>query len=603
YKAITSLDELKKTLALAKDCEDFAFDTETHSLDMFQKENLVGLSFCFNDKESYYVPLRHKNSENLPVKETLALFAEIFETKNIIFHNGKFDWHQLANDGLDFNGRYEDTILASFLIDPASSHNLENLSEKYLGATPTRFSEIVKKGENFSDVPLESATHYAAEDSYLTFELWKLFKKELQEKELYKVYEEIDRPLAYVLFEVERTGVKLDKNYLNKLYRELEKERFQVEENAREILKSEKIEEYNTINLASTKQLAKVLFQDLKLPVIKEKKTGPSTDVEVLEELSTQHPFPKVLLELRELSKLLSTYIEPLPLLVNAQTERLHTHFSQTIAQTGRLASSEPNLQNIPIRTERGNRIRKAFIAEEGYQLYSADYSQIELRFLAEFTGDEALTKAFKDKADIHTRTAALVMEKDESTITPEERRSAKAINFGIIYGQTPFGLSKALGIPRAQAAKFIESYFRSYPKLKTWMESVVQEAKERGEVSTLCGRKRKLPDINSKNAVLRNFSERMAVNSPLQGTSADLIKIAMIKVQNWLKGSKAPARMVLQIHDELLFEVKKGFEKEFEIKLRAILEDPNVFKDFTGKSLEIPLLTDHGVGHDWGDI
>lgn len=345
------------------------------------------------------------------------------------------------------------------------------------------------------------------------------------------------------------------------------------------------------------------MFQDLKLPVIKEKKTGPSTDVEVLEELSLQHPFPKVLLELRELSKLLSTYIEPLPMLVNPQTERLHTHFSQTIAQTGRLASSDPNLQNIPIRTERGNRIRKAFVAEEGYHLYSADYSQIELRFLAEFTQDPALTKAFKDKVDIHTRTAALVMEKDESKITPDERRSAKAINFGIIYGQTPFGLSKSLGISRGQAAKFIDSYFKSYPKLKIWMETVVKEAKETGEVETLCGRKRKLPDINSKNPALRNFSERMAINSPLQGTSADLIKIAMIKVRNWIKENKAPVRMVLQIHDELLFEVRKGFEKEFEPALRKILEDANVFKAFTGKSLETPLVTDHGFGHDWGEI
>lgn len=603
YKAITSIEELKEVLKKAESCEDFAFDTETHSLDMFQEGNLVGLSFCFNEEDSYYVPLRHKNCENLPVAESLKAFEKIFDTKNIVFHNGKFDWHQLANDGYIFEGKYEDSILASFLIDPASSHNLENLAEKYLGASPTRFSEVVKKGENFSDVALEEATHYAAEDSFLTFKLWKLFKTELAEKKLLKVYEEIDRPLAYVLFEMERTGVKLDKNYLNTLYRELEQERFQVEESAREILKNENIPEYESINLASPKQLAKVLFQDLKLPVIKEKKTGPSTDVEVLEELSTQHPFPKVLLELRELSKLLSTYIEPLPILVNPKTERLHTHFSQTIAQTGRLASSDPNLQNIPIRTERGNRIRKAFISEEGYQLYSADYSQIELRFLAEFTKDPALCKAFNDKADIHTRTAALIMEKDEKDITSDERRSAKAINFGIIYGQTPFGLSKSLGISRAQASKFIESYFKSYPQLKVWMEEVVKEAREKGEVETLCGRKRKLPDILSKNPPLRNFSERMAINSPLQGTSADLIKLAMIKVQKWIHGSKAPVRMVLQIHDELLFEVKKGYEKEFEPKLKEILEDPNVFKDFTGKALQTPLVTDHGVGKDWGEI
>ena len=604
YIQVKSIDELKKIIAKNKDAKEFAFDTETMSLDMIHKGNLCGVSFCFDLEESYYIPLRHKAEEgNLPIQETLALFEKLFEEKTTVFHNGKFDWHQLANEGLIFKTSFEDTILASFLLDVTSSHNLENLSERYLGATPTRFADVVKKGENFSDVALDAATQYAAEDAHLTLGLWQYFKKELQEKELLKIYEEIDRPLAYVLYEVERTGVKLDKNYLNKLYNELEKELFKIEEDTRELLKTENIPEYNSINFASTKQLAKVLFTDLKLPVIKEKKTGPSTDVEVLEELSTKHPFPKMLLEIRELSKLLSTYIEPLPLLVNEETNRLHTHFSQTIAQTGRLASSDPNLQNIPIRSERGNRIRKAFIAEEGYSLYSADYSQIELRFLAEFSKDPELTRAFKDGVDIHTRTAALVLGKNEKEITPDERRSAKAINFGIIYGQTPFGLAKALGIPRGKASEFIENYFKGYPKLKEWMESVLKEVREKAEVKTLCGRIRKIPDINSKNPALRNFSERMAVNSPLQGTSADLIKIAMIKVNNWIKAEKAPVRMVLQIHDELLFEVKHGFEKTFEPKLRELLEDPNVFKSFTGQTLQTPLLTDHGFGKDWGEI
>jgi DNA polymerase-1 len=604
YIRVDSLDHLKKILKSAEKYSEFAFDTETVSLDMIHPGNICGLSFCFVPTESYYVPLRHKSYDgNLPPAETLKLFEKLFAEKTVIFHNGKFDWHQLANENLIFSGKYEDTILASFLLDVTGSHNLENLSERYLGVSTTRFSDVVQKGENFSDVPLNMATHYAAEDAYLTLKLWQLFKKEMQEKELFKLYEEVDRPLARVLFEMERTGVKLDKNYLNVLYNELEKERFKIEEDTRELLKIEKIVEYSTVNFASTKQLAKILFIDLKLPIIKEKKTGPSTDVEVLEELSTQHPFPKLLLEIRELSKLLSTYIQPLPQLVHPDTERLHTSFSQTIAQTGRLASSEPNLQNIPIRTVRGNRIRKAFIAEEGYSLYSADYSQIELRFLAEFTHDPELTRAFKEGVDIHTRTAALIFNKKESDITPDERRSAKTINFGIIYGQTPFGLSKTLGIPRGKASEFIESYFKNYPKLKVWMESVVSEVRQSGLVKTMCGRIRNIPDINSKNPNIRNFSERTAVNSPLQGSSADLIKIAMIRVRDWIKESGAPVRMVLQIHDELLFEVKKGFEKTFEPKLREILEDPKIFQNFTGKSLQIPLLTDHGFGPDWGQI
>ncbi len=603
YTCIRSLEHLNDVLQALETKSEIAFDTETFSLDMHKSGNLVGLSFCYDLSDSYYVPLRHKNAENLDVVKTLKVFEEIFQKKTIVFHNAKFDWHQLASENFLSCNRYEDTILASFVLEPSGSHNLENLAERLLGAKTTRFDEIVKKDENFSDVPIETATHYAAEDAALTLELWAHFKKELEEKKLKKVYEEIDRPLARVLFEVERTGVKLDKNYLNTLYRELEKERFSVEESLRDILKGEKVPEFESINFASTKQLAKVLFQDLKLPVIKEKKTGPSTDVEVLEELSTQHPFPKMLLELRELSKLLSTYIEPLPMLVNEQTGRLHTNFSQTIAQTGRLASSNPNLQNIPIRTERGNRIRKAFIAEEGFWLYSADYSQIELRFLAEFTQDPALTSAFKEKVDIHKRTAALVLGKKESEITSDDRRSAKAINFGIIYGQTPFGLAKSLGISRGQASTFIENYFLSYPKLKIWMEEILVEARKTGEVKTLCGRIRKLPDINAKNMAIRNFSERMAINSPLQGTSADLIKIAMVRVNNWIKESRAPVRMVLQIHDELLFEVKKGFEAEFEPKLREILEDSNVFKDFFGHKLQTPLLTDHGFGSDWGEI
>jgi DNA polymerase-1 len=603
YVCVQSLVELKNIFDKHSDKKILAFDTETFSLDQHTSHNLVGFSFAFDSTTAYYVPLRHKNGFNLDPAQSLNLAKVVLEEKTVIFHHGKFDWHQLEGEGVSYKGDYHDTLIASFILDVTGSHNLENLSERYLGAQPTRYDDIVKKGENFSDVSIKQATHYAAEDSLLTFQLWELFEKDLKEKNLYRLYNEVDRPLARVLFEMERNGVKIDNIYLHELYRDLEKERFKAEESAREILKTDGIQDFETINFASPKQLTKLLFEDLKLPVIKKGKTGPSTDVEVLEELSAQHPFPKVLLEIRELTKLLSTYIQPLPELMNKQTKRLHTHFSQTIAQTGRLASSEPNLQNIPIRSERGSRIRKAFIAEEGNSIYSVDYSQIELRFLAEVTQDKELTRAFREGADIHARTASLIFGKSESEITSDERRSAKTINFGIIYGQTAFGLAKTLGISRQDAQRFIESYFQSYAQLKTWMDGVVTEARQTGEVKTFLGRIRKLENINSKNPALRNFAERMAINSPLQGTSADLIKLAMIRVRDWIKENKAPVKVVLQIHDELLFEVKKGFEKDFYPEVKKILEDSEVFVPFTGKKLQTPLLTNHSFGPNWGEM
>ena len=603
FKTVSSLAELKSLLAIADKFPEFAFDTETFSLERYKPENLVGFSFAWDGVGAYYAPLRHRGSGNLPAAEALDLILKFTERKTTLFHSAKFDWHQLEGEGKSFSGKYHDSLLASFVLDVTGSHNLENLSERYLGAQPSRFADVVKKGEDFSFVPLELATYYAAEDAHLTFRLWKHFEKLLEEQNLFRLYDEVDRPLARVLFVMERIGVKIDANYLGALYRDLEKERFEEENKARDILKGENVIDYETINFASPKQLAKLLFEDLKLPILKKGKTGPSTDADVMADLSLQHPFPKVLLEYRELSKLISTYVQPLPTLINEYTARLHTSFSQTIAQTGRLASSEPNLQNIPIRTERGGRIRKAFTAEEGFQIYSADYSQIELRFLAEVTQDEELCRAFRDGADIHARTAALIFGKSESEITSDERRSAKTINFGIIYGQTPFGLAKTLGIPRQDASRFIENYFAGYPKLKVWMDQVLAEARKTGEVRTLIGRRRAVENINSKNPGLRNFSERMAVNSPLQGTAADLIKLSMTRVLEWIESSKAPVRLVLQIHDELLFEVKDGFEREFHPILKNILEDENVFVPFNGQKLRTPLQTDHSVGPNWGEL
>jgi DNA polymerase-1 len=425
----------------------------------------------------------------------------------------------------------------------------------------------------------------------------------LKENSLFEVYDRLDRPLVRVLTDMERVGVSVNLERLKELSAEMHDELKQGEAHCRQLLVESGLELAPDFNLASPKQVAHVLYEKLQLPVVKRTKTGPSTDVKALEEISHLHPFPSALLELRELAKLLSTYIDALPTLVNSETHRLHTDFSQTVAATGRLSSSNPNLQNIPIRTERGRKIRDAFTAAPGNCLVGVDYSQVELRILAHMSQDPELLRAFREDVDIHRRTAALVLKRPENEVSDDERRMAKGINFGIVYGQTAFGLSKALKIPRAHAQKFIDNYFQTYPGIKNYMERAVAEAKDTGAVRTLTGRRRFIPEIRSSNHAIRQFGERMAINSPIQGTAADLMKAAMIAVQKELAERFPGARLVLQVHDELLIEVPHGEAQDLKLWVKETLEDPALLESFGIQSFAVVMKAEASVGNHWGEL
>lgn len=611
FHLIKDLKHLKAILKEHDDAAVMAFDTETHSLNSRAKDNIVGLSFAFNTAEGYYLPFAHKDAENLPIDETLNTFFAYWSEKDsldLIFQNAKFDLHVLAAQGILIpeNLIIQDTMVASFVLDPTEKHGMDAMAQKYLDNYETlKFSDLVKKGETFADVPIAKATAYAAEDACVTLELWDILSHKLRgEEKLWKIYTHLDRPLVRLLFEMEEVGVAIDSAYLANLSKEFHKAVEDCKSAAFQILSDyDVVLDPKTLNLGSTKQIAKLLFEDLKLPILKKGKTGPSTDAGVLEELSHQHPFPKKLMEYRELTKLLSTYVDALPKLVDPDTGNLHTDLSQTIAQTGRLASSNPNLQNIPIRTLQGQRIRKAFKARKGFKLLGVDYSQIELRVLAHVSGEANLIKAFQEDADIHRRTASLIFQKPEATISEEERRAAKTINFGIIYGQTAFGLSKTLKISRSDAQTFIDNYFRCYPQIQDYMDHAISKAYETGYAETFIGRRRRLADIQSKNAILKKFAERMAINSPLQGSAADLMKAAMIRVRETLLEKSFEAKFILQVHDELIFEAPESEIEALKKCVVDILESPDLLKDFGIKSFKVKMKAVAEVASDWGEL
>lgn len=611
FVRVIDLDHLRKVFAENKGVSHMALDTETLGLNLKGQGDLVGLSFSFDSKTGYYAPVRHTDKEhNLPVEETIAVLKNWIEKDSsntrIIFQNAKFDLHVFLHEGLRIDAkRIDDTMIASFVLNPAERHNMDSLSLKYLGYTCISFKEALGEHDNFSQVDVETATRYAAEDSAVTYALWEALSKNLSEdKQLQKIYSDMDVLLASLLFQMEEEGVCLDLKTTDKLAKEFHQEVEMREKEALGILKEEGLELPADFNLASPKQLAKVLFEDLKLPIIKKGKTGPSTDASVLEELSSQHPFPHTLIEIREINKLLSTYVDVFPSLIHEDTKRLHTDMSQVIAVTGRLSSSNPNLQNIPVRTERGRRIRDAFCAPQGSQLLGIDYSQIELRILAHMSQDKELIKAFTEGADIHKRTAALVMGVDEANVSSDDRRMAKAINFGIVYGQTPFGLAKSLGIDRVTAKRFIDDYFQTYPGIKKYMDEILEEAKKTESVKTLAGRVRYLPDIKSRNPGIRNFAERTAINSPIQGTAADLIKVAMLNIQDRVLPSFPSVKLVLQIHDELLFEVPNDVDAvALEKALKKEMEDIDILKDWIGESFRVPMKAEAALGPHWGAL
>ncbi|MCP1108247.1 DNA polymerase I [Serratia nevei] len=597
---VTILDEATFTdwLARLKKAEVFAFDTETDGLDTLTA-NLIGLSFAIAPGEAAYLPVAHDYLDAPPqldrtyVLEALKPLLEDDKALKV-GQNLKFDMSLLARYGIEMRGIAYDTMLESYVLDSVGGrHDMDSLADRYLGHKTITFEEIAGKGKNqltFNQIALEQAAPYAAEDADVTLQLHLAMWPQLQQSaELLTVFNEIEMPLLPVLSHIERTGVLIDPAILSAHSQELAKRLAELEAQAHELAEE-------PFNLASTKQLQAILYEKQKLPVLKKTPGGaPSTNEEVLAELALDYPLPKVILEYRGLAKLKTTYTDKLPLMINPVSGRVHTSYHQAVTATGRLSSSDPNLQNIPVRNEEGRRIRQAFIAPEGYRIVAADYSQIELRIMAHLSQDEGLLKAFAEGKDIHRATASEVFGVPLDKVTGEQRRSAKAINFGLIYGMSAFGLARQLGIPRGEAQRYMDLYFERYPGVLDYMERTRQQASEQGYVSTLDGRRLYLPDVRSSNAMRRKAAERAAINAPMQGTAADIIKRAMIEVDAWLQGQEKPlVRAIMQVHDELVFEVHESVIEEASQRIRQLMEG--------SMTLAVPLKVDVGVGMNWDE-
>jgi DNA polymerase-1 len=590
YYLADTVEKRAELIALLKQQESICFDTETTGTDANFCE-LVGLSFAIKPGEGWYVPVSHNQAEAVAlVNEFKDLMEDASITK--IGQNLKFDILMLKWYGVEVKGNLFDTMMAHYILDPDTRHNMDILSEKYLGYKPVSITELIGakgKGQgNMRDVEIEKIKDYAAEDADITLQLKNVFAPKLKEAEAEKLIHEIEHPLIYVLADMEYEGVRIDHDTLKEFSKELETDIIKLEKT---IIEKAGVK----FNIASPKQLGEVLFEKLMLdPKAKKTKTGQyQTGEDVLLSLAAKSDIVRDILDFRQLQKLKSTYVDALPLMVNAKTGRVHTSYNQAIAATGRLSSNNPNLQNIPIRTERGREVRKAFIArDENHTIVSADYSQIELRIIAEISKEENMLAAFSNNLDIHTATAANVYGIPLEEVDSTKRRNAKAVNFGIIYGQSAFGLSQSLGIPRKEAADIIEQYFTQYPGIKRYMSDTMNFARENGYVTTLMGRRRYLRDINSANATVRGFAERNAINAPIQGSAADMIKIAMINIHREFKAQNLGARMTMQVHDELVFDVPNG---EVE-KVKPIITEnmKNAIKT------EVPILVEIGAGLNW---
>lgn len=596
---VTILDEktLLDWIGRIKQAAIFAFDTETDSLDTITA-NLIGMSFAVTPGEAAYLPLAHDYldaPEQLDREQVLALFKPLLEDSALlkVGQNLKFDKGVMKRYGIELRGIAYDTMLESYVLDSvAGRHDMDSLADRYLKHKTISFEEIAGKGKNqltFNQIALEQAGPYAAEDADVTLHLHNMLWEKLQRHgALVKVFQDIDMPLVSVLSRMERQGVLIDPVILAEHSKELTARLAELEIQVHELAGE-------VFNLSSTKQLQAILYDKQKLPVLKKTPKGaPSTNEEVLVELALDYPLPKLILEYRGLAKLKSTYTDKLPLMINPVSKRVHTSYHQAVTATGRLSSSDPNLQNIPVRNEEGRRIRQAFIAPEGYCIVAADYSQIELRIMAHLSGDAGLLKAFADGLDIHRATAAEVFGLALSQVTSEQRRSAKAINFGLIYGMSAFGLSRQLGIPRIEAQKYMNLYFERYPGVQAYMERTRQEAAEQGFVATLDGRRLYLQDIHSRNAMSRKAAERAAINAPMQGTAADIIKKAMVAIDAWLQQETPPVNMIIQVHDELVFEVHHSVLEEAKQKIKALMEGC--------MRLNVPLRVDVGQGKNWDE-
>ena len=595
YETLLTEADLNRWVDKLKQAKLFALDTETDNLD-YMAANLVGISFALENGEAAYLPLQLDYlgaPKTLEKTTALTLLKPILENPTIqkVGQNFKYDLTIFARNGIDVQGVTFDTMLESYVLNSTGRHNMDDLAKRYLGHQTISFEEIAGKGKNqltFNQIPLEKAAEYAAEDADVTMKLQQvLWEKLSKEPTLEKLFKEMELPLLGVLSRMERRGVLIDSDALFLQSNEIANRLSELEEQAY-VLAGQ------PFNLASTKQLQEILFDKLGLPVIqKTPKGAPSTNEEVLEELAFSHELPKVLVEHRGLSKLKSTYTDKLPQMVNPQTGRVHTSYHQAVTATGRLSSSDPNLQNIPIRNEEGRRIRQAFIAREGFTVVAADYSQIELRIMAHLSQDQGLINAFTQGKDIHRSTAAEIFGVSLDEVTSEQRRNAKAINFGLIYGMSAFGLSRQLGIGRADAQNYMDLYFKRYPGVQTFMHDIREKAKAQGYVETLLGRRLYLPDINSSNGMRRKAAERVAINAPMQGTAADIIKRAMIQLDQKLQNDPDIA-MIMQVHDELVFEVlseKVAFYSEL---IKTQME--------SAADLVVPLIVEVGQGTNWDE-
>jgi len=595
YSTIFTEQELLSWLEELNKAELFSLDTETTSLDYMNAE-IVGMSFAINASKAAYVPVAHdypgapeQLSRNFVLEKLKPLLED--EHKKKIGHHMKYDMNVLGNYAIQLNGVAFDTMMESYVLNSVSNrHDMDTVALKYLNYQTVHFEDIAGKGAKqltFNQIALEQAAPYAAEDADITLRLHQTLWPQLKENaELANVFTQIEMPLVPILSSIERCGVLIDANLLHQQSKELAARLLELETEAYQLAG-------NVFNLSSPKQLQVILYDKLGLPVLEKTPTGqPSTSEAALQELALTYPLPKLILEYRSLSKLKSTYTDRLPEQINARTGRVHTSYHQAAVATGRLSSSDPNLQNIPVRTEEGRRIRQAFIAPAGYKIVAADYSQIELRIMAHLSQDPGLLNAFSKGLDIHKATAAEILDIPLDQVTPEQRRSAKAINFGLIYGMSAFGLAKQLGIPRQAAQEYMERYFARYPKVKEYMENTRQQAHTNGYVTTLFGRRLNLPEINSRNMARQKATERAAINAPLQGTAADIIKIAMINVYNAFGKNQLAARMIMQVHDELVCEVKiEQLDQTISLMKTCMTQ---------AASLEVPLVVEVGIGNNW---
>ncbi|MCC6807812.1 MAG: DNA polymerase I [Deltaproteobacteria bacterium] len=594
---VTVLDEaaLKAMAADLKSATHFALDTETTSLDPMRAE-IVGMSFCARDGHAYYVPVSHRYlgaPKQLPLSLLRDVLGPVIAEGAIVGQNLKYDMHVLRNAGFQFGRVADDALLLSYVLDPGrESHKLDYFARILLGHENVRFDSLVGKGKSktFDEVTVEQAAIYAAEDADVTLRICRLLRAKLTEtsKEMLALYEDIELPLLRVLYHMEHAGIAVDPQAMSALGVELRTKMNEIHKEITAIAGDE-------VNINSPKQLATVLFDKLQLPVIKRTSSGPSTDMSVLEALAEQHPLPQKILDFRQVQKLLSTYVETLPQLVHPQTHRVHTSYNQAGAATGRLSSNDPNLQNIPVKTDLGRRIRAAFVAQKGWQFVSADFSQIELRMLAHLSGDEALIAAFKSGFDIHANTASKLFSVPQEEVTPIQRRRAKAVNFGLLYGMSAFRLSREEGVTIAEAKSFIEAYFAAFPSVRAFMDSVLESGRSKGYIETIMGRRRYLPDLRSKNHTARQAAERVALNTPIQGSAADLVKLAMLKLHRELAEMKMQTRMLLQVHDELVLEAP---EAEIDRARALVARDMK-----TAMKLKVPLEVSVSVGGDWSQV